>query len=571
MSGRHEGVARWWEHPSLPVVTVLLLALPSTISLFQSCSISGFDLEYHTVTLGQFHRCLLDGQLLARWCPDMGGGYGYPLFIYYPPLVYWVAIPFVWLGASDSTAIQITIGLALLAAAVAMYFLASLRWGTRAGILAATAYTYAPYHLVTAYVKGALAELFSFVWAPLILLSLFHLQAEASAARAVVLAFLYAALILTNNSSALLFSLVFIPYILYASARERSVRFLLYASTGMLGGILLSAFFWIPAILEKNYVQISRMASGYFDFRRHFVSLAELFYSPWNYGGSGFLNQFSRMAGVMQWVLLAGGIACMWRREGRNERLFFIVAFLLSVVMMLPMSVSIWATAPLLQFLQFPWKFLAVTMLAGSCLSSSIVVAPVGEGAKWGLLGVSVALILLFDVSHARPQGSICRAEDFASPAHVRVLTLQTMNRYDFTHYYTSYLPVQVKRAPQTIAATKVEPAGGLRVISEEIRSDRYRFRLRVEEPVRIIVNAFWFPGWQGFVDGRCVQVLPEADSGRLTLFVDQGEHDVVLRFGHTPLRLWALALSCAAAAAAVTVLCFVSGSRRSTRPRLSE
>ena len=33
--------------------------------------------------------CFRDGQIPCRWVPDMGYGYGYPLFNYYPPLPFY--------------------------------------------------------------------------------------------------------------------------------------------------------------------------------------------------------------------------------------------------------------------------------------------------------------------------------------------------------------------------------------------------------------------------------------------------------------------------------------------------
>ena len=544
----------WWTHPALPVLVVLAIAAPATACLFHAYSISGFDTEFHILALGQVDRCVSDGQLQARWFPDMGAGFGYPMLIFYPPLVYWVAMPFVWLGAGYPAAVDITVALAILGAAVAMYVTAAVPWGRRAGILAAAAYTYAPYHLVTAYVKGAVAELFSFVWVPLIFLSFFRLQADPSALRTMGLAAVYAALILTNNSSALLFSMVFVPYVIFAGIRTRSIRFVTYAFAGLLGGLLLSCFFWLPAMFEKDYVQISRMTSGYFDFSRHFVSWEQLFYSPWNYGGSGFSNQFCRMAGVMQWVMVAAGIGGLWRRDGRALRMFFVLAFLGATAMMLAVSFPIWNAAPLLRFLQFPWKFLAVTMLAGAFLCGSVFTLARGERARWTLLGVSLVVVLALDLSHAHPEVMVARPPDFAGPADARQLTLQEMSRNDFTHYYTSYLPIQATTMPLTAALTKLPPTRGLAVLSEEIRTDRYRFRVRLDEAMPLVINTFWFPGWEAMADGRAVALEPEAGTGRITLHLDRGEHDVYLRFGATRLRLWALIVSCTTAVAAAVV-----------------
>ncbi|MFI5177958.1 MAG: 6-pyruvoyl-tetrahydropterin synthase-related protein [Vicinamibacterales bacterium] len=537
-----------------PLAAVLLLALPATASLLRHGVISGFDLQYHAVTLAQLRECLRDGQWLARWCPDMGGGLGYPVFLFYPPLAYWLALPFATAGASDAAAVQAAMALAILGAAAAMYLMASTRWGTLAGVLAATAYTYTPYHLVTAYVKGAFAELVSFVWLPMIFWALFRLEARASARRAAVVGVFYAALILTNNSSALLFSLVIVPYVAYESVRTRSWKLLRLASAGLVGGALLSAYFWLPAMLEQPFVQITKMTSGYFDFRQHFVSLGELVYSPWNYGGSGFSNQFSRMAGVMTCVFVVAGLFALRRASGRPERVFFLGALALSIVMMLPVSGPLWAGLPLVPFLQFPWKFLAVAGFAGACLSSTLFLLPIGHRAKIGVLAASVAALLALELPHAAPERVLDLPDDFTSPANVRLLTIEDMNQHDFTHYYTSYLPIAVHRVPRFVPTSKLETAPGVTVIGQEIRSDRYDFHIRADQPARLVLNTFWFPGWQATLDGERRAVEPEAETGRLTLSVPPGHHHVVVRLGETPVRFWALVLSSTTLAAGVLI-----------------
>jgi hypothetical protein len=321
---------------------------------------------------------------------------------------------------------------------------------------------------------------------------------------------------------------------------------------GVVGGILLSAFFWMPAVLETHYAQITQMTSGYFDFRKHFVTLDELWYSPWGYGGSGFINQFTRMAGTMQWAFLVVALARLRRGEGRWERAFFVSLFAFSVVMMLSHSTVVWSSIPLLQFLQFPWKFLAVTMLAGSCLSSAALLVPATERGKWTVFGVSVALILLCDLPHAAPEGVVDRGADFTSPNHVRMLTSDAMNLRDFTHYYTSYLPVQVTSPPTQPPASAVEVPQGVTILATEERTDRLRVRLDAPDTARVIVNTFWFPGWQASIDGQPLAIVPEPGTGRIVVTVPSGDHELFMRFGHTPLRFWSLMVSLVAMLAVV-------------------
>ena len=71
--------------------------------------------------LFELEKCLADGQIPCRWVPDMGAGYGYPLFNFYPPLPSWVAEGFRLLGASLLDAIKWTFLLGLVVGALGMF------------------------------------------------------------------------------------------------------------------------------------------------------------------------------------------------------------------------------------------------------------------------------------------------------------------------------------------------------------------------------------------------------------------------------------------------------------------
>ena len=64
--------------------------------------------------------------------------------------------------------------------------------------------------------------------------------------------------------------------------------------------------------------------------------------------------------------------------------------------------------------------------------------------------------------------------------------------------------------------------------------------------PSRIIVNTLYFPGWQVLVDGYPVEIQFQDPSwrGLMTFNVSAGEHQVVVKFGETRLRMFADVIS---------------------------
>ena len=85
----------------------------------------GYFLEAHDAPhtlffLRQFDQALRDGYLIPRWGTDFALGYGYPLFLFYSPLAYYVAESFYLLGASITLAIKLTYLLAFVLSGLCM-------------------------------------------------------------------------------------------------------------------------------------------------------------------------------------------------------------------------------------------------------------------------------------------------------------------------------------------------------------------------------------------------------------------------------------------------------------------
>src|SRR3989338_1815147 len=122
-----------------------------------------------------FDQALKHGQFPPRWVDELGFGFGYPLFVFYPPLVYMVGELFHLIGFSFIDSIKLVFFTSIFASGLAMYILVKEFWGRYAGIVSAFFYILVPYRAIDVYIRGALAESFSFVWLPVILWSFYKL------------------------------------------------------------------------------------------------------------------------------------------------------------------------------------------------------------------------------------------------------------------------------------------------------------------------------------------------------------------------------------------------------------
>src|SRR5262249_27574676 len=138
------------------------LAMPVALPLFTSGVLEGHDAYEYFPRVIEVHQNVSHQIVLPRWAPDLGRGFGQPLFIFRPPFFYWIAEAWHLLGWDVVTAVNLACIVLVFAAAFAMFLLGRLYFGDTGGWLATTAYLYAPYFAVDLYVRSALEEFAAF-------------------------------------------------------------------------------------------------------------------------------------------------------------------------------------------------------------------------------------------------------------------------------------------------------------------------------------------------------------------------------------------------------------------------
>jgi len=92
-------------------------------------------------------------------------------------------------------------------------------------------------------------------------------------------AFALALLPLAHNAIALL---MFPTFIAISSSRGTGWR----SPRALAGAVGLSAYFWLPALFEMQYVRPELLRTDFFDYHRHFIWLNQLVWGHWQFGYS---------------------------------------------------------------------------------------------------------------------------------------------------------------------------------------------------------------------------------------------------------------------------------------------
>jgi hypothetical protein len=558
----------------LTLLAVVLVGLFAATPLLDPRLPEAHDVGYHLFRLVQLDSLFRRGVLFSRWAPELAYGYGYPLFNYYAPAVYYLAELLHLLGLTFPAALRATFALTLLGAAVGMYLWVRDLFGRRAGLVAAAAYAFAPYLTITLLYRGSLAELAALALLPFILWALQRFVLRGSGGHGVVALLLYALLILTHNITALLFTAVMLAYVLVLAAaavagEEENARRALWSVASrslplLLLGLGLTAFFWLPALAERDLVKIHQLylptAYRYAD---NFLSLRDIFTPPQAADPRMVYQPRPMSLGLL--ALLIALPSVLWRRRDRLRAGVVILASLgtlVTIFLMLPLSLPLWERLPLIHFLQFPWRFLGlsslfVALLVGAGTAELLRLCPKRLRLRPLLPALLVATLALYLIPlqymlRYPPFGALTMRESVQFERSTGSLGTTAMG--EFLPRVVQTLPEE--RSPALESGERLDVTSlpeGARVVAADYAPLRYTLDLESPVPFTARFYTFDFPGWRAEIDGSPVPISPSEPHGLITVRVPAGRHTLTVRFGPTPVRTWGTLIS------AVSLLLFLA------------
>ena len=540
---------------------VALLASFSTLPLFQPYFFASSDGLFHLYRLMEYDVVLRDGVWYPRWAPDFFFGLGMPLFNFYAPLTYYLAEIFRLLGAGYVDSLRLFVALVMVFSGLGAYLYARTLLSPLSSLLAAVVYMYVPYHITNLYYRGDFPEYTAYTWYPFILWAMARLVQTGSLGYLLAGSAFYAALILTHNLSAFIFSGFLLVYAVALLLREHSARRWrdALASAARLAAmallaVVLTTFFWLPALAEKSLVNFDRLLF-HFNFYEFFPTVEELFSTDLIHRyGVVFRSAevYGYRLGVLQAVFLVVGLVLLvWQRRRfavglRIELVASLLVAAISFYFIFPISTWMWENAPLLDLTQFPWRFLAFIGLPSALFAGSVVELLRGS-LRWAAVVVLVPIVVVSSAAGMFPIMSNVKEADVSPRGSIEFeLTYGAIG----TSAAAEYLPLWVKERPSispialaTILGEEVSALAGrtdpgMEAVILEKRANRARYQVRASKPGAFVPNTLYYPGWVAFVDGKQVSTSVDEPVGLIRIQVPEGDHVVDLRFVETPLRL---------------------------------
>jgi hypothetical protein len=233
----------------------------------------------------------------------------------------------------------------------------------------------------------------------------------------------------------------------YISPKGKKISIIYHSSLILLLGITLSAFYWVPALLEMKSTNVLSQIGGGADFRDHFVCINQLWNSLWGFGGSavGCIDGLSFKIGKLHIITsITAFFLMLCIKKIRKSKdgaitLFSFLGFLLSIFLTLEVSKPIWEVIPAMAFFQYPWRFLILASFFSSLLAGSLISLSKQFNARPYLAALSLTFLLLFfNLKLFVPQTVISKtAEDY---------TNETTLKWTVSKISDEYLPSNFKK-----------------------------------------------------------------------------------------------------------------------------
>ncbi len=505
--------------------TVVLLVLSTLLlilvvwPLLKPGLILGMDGELHLGRLTAYTHALKALHFPVRWAATLQYDHGSPIFILAYPLPYFLGSIFLLSGLPLTITYKLLIALSLLSGGAGVYFFCkSLKIGQLVSLSLATVYVFAPYHLLNAYVRVALGELFLIAWPGWWLF--FLLRYKRNPARKSTL------LVLTLISNVLILShqilgILTLGYLVFLTSLIFKPKTILPILQTLLFSVLLTAWFWLPAGIESKYTMLESQLSTK-PVTDNLLSFQQLLYQPWSYEW--------RTTPVMIGIPLSIGLFLLGVVIFISKDIRTIVAYCSIIILILActsVSLPLWQLPSPLEYFQTPWRLLNLVLIG-----FIVVLAPQLKTKR--LLSSLILILAFFTVLDSVPK-----------------LT-NTPNQAIDSNYYWAYpkstawhwegTPVWTAGDPSQYPAQPFQLIGQGKIIASAKSFVQHTVQVEVEVPSILVDNTFYFPGWRAFVNDvpTTIEFQDINHRGLITLSLPPGTHVVDIVFGKTKVRFLA-------------------------------
>jgi hypothetical protein len=534
---------------TVSILSGFLLAIPVFVAFIASSAPlltlrfpEGHDWNFELVRVAQFKSAMMNGQLPPYWAEDLYGGYGSPIFLFYAPLFCFVSALCSFATGSIASGSTLALLLFTLIGTLSMKLLVQEALGegstenVAASRIAACCFILNPYLMGDKLLRNANAEYAALCLLPLVLYGLVMVGRKPKLG-ALLLSAGLALTILAHNLTALIaISLVCsIALMLYQHERKRSVWAMIFV--GIVVGLGLSAFFWIPALFYKSLVSIEQMMTGKFDYHVNFPKAHALL-----------AGEFYSIG-----ILLPCLLIFLSRRHGSDwvgKRLYRISLTLAVLFLLLQtrLSLPIWEHVQFLPLFQFPWRMMGPLALVGS-IAVGLSAACVLKRDHPGAVARKELMILLLCLLNAAPVLLACKtlsrkvSDQLSYMLKAEIISLKRLPATVLDEYLPRHADAGRALLDRLEHGSAVQSIPAIELAILKSTGTTMALETRGDTSASLRFDRWFFPGVRCTVNG--VETVTEMNAlGTCDISLAAGANRVVMRRSPPPMRLLGLGIT---------------------------
>ncbi len=461
---------------------------------------AGHDCHIHGLWAKHFSALLADGHIYPRFAHEMNAGFGSFAFFFYPPISMYASSLFAWAGEYYKfffLPVAMSANLSLfISGLTCFWWLRDKASTTGNAVICGMFYMSLPGHLmVDFYTVGVLGQLWAYAWFPLILLGTEKIASGQRHGTA-LMAVGYALLAMTNIPAAI----IFVPFAAIYGIVLCNPREYTRLISGWFLAAGLSAIYILPVLMNMDMASVGLHWTERFNPANNFVEIKLTFAE-----GNGY-----RVAVMLSLVTMAMLLLYFIPFMPSGKRRTLVVLFpVFSFFMCFSVSGFLWEILPVLEKVQFPWRFLLVPAV--------FVVLAAVYAANHNRLAVITAVIILMVAINF----SIGTVENPDAAGDEGALIMDEAYKNNIEAFST-YLPSEnvAKKFVAFFAEFYREIIGHPRVRSggggtaEITRWESRDIELAVSAGAgeEIIIRQFYSPYWKAWLEGKELEVTREGE-----------------------------------------------------------
>jgi len=516
------------------LIIILLSCLPISSIFITPKLLHTHDGFVHLARIAAYFKALQDLEFPVRWAGDLNYGYGMPLFNFMYQTPYFISSIFLATGVGLVNAFKFTLALSFLLSGIFMFGFTREAFGdNKKAFLVTIFYQFAPFRFIELLVRGAFGEVYTYAFLPLILWGIARFVKKQTFGNMSLIAIASALLILSHNALSLVF---FGICVLYGFLFATSKKMFLQICSGLGIGLILAAFYWIPAILEHKYTYGDLFMQALY--LQHFPPLQNFFIPNFFNVPSLQTKGISVQIGLFHTIAILLSIYLLFQKKTTSFMKTFtavnIAILLITFFFMQPISIPIWSRVALLRQFQFSWRLLGTISFITAMLSVSFMYIKLFS--KQWIQVLLIFFVIVTTIFYWNP-----------SLGYDKIKETDFWN-YPLTTTYFGETDIIWSAGPaKAYPKQRIQFVQGNGKITHFVkRQTTQTFSATSTTSAVLVSNTEYFPGWRVFVNGESVPIQFQDPNwrGLITFHIPKGVNTVQIAFSETPLRFFSDVLS---------------------------